>query len=487
MKTINNIIVLVIVTLSLVFASRTEEPVPGNPVCSTEFHFKASLGIDLPLRRQPYDITLTLGSSGQITLYQVNIAGGTIGGWSSTIPISSVIVKGGKVGAYVYTYVPATMEDASQLHTTVASKTSFGAISHIDICWEPIVIETKVDISWSPPAVSVVTLFSWNMLITQPEQCLRFNEDWEGEADVSPFVTVIRSESNQSCAISGQFTVSNPDTVNPAVIDHITVTLGANSMDFSCSGILFPYTLSNGEPIQCTYSKSFDICPQGSVSIVVATTGTSLVDGNAAVISQDNFVWSQEKVHECVKMGLDLASAVEICSPAPPEMIARKAPLDLLALETIVNYTVNIFITDDEVISSWIQVKFCPSLQSLFNCTMTVGFWENYITSAGGEDAQFMNTNITWGEVFSQDDSICYWALAKQAVPAYLNVMLLVHEVSSELMSILYAAMQMIYAYSLNPTALECTPEVMMIQGNLTALNEGKIIRSCYSLLPPWE
>jgi hypothetical protein len=180
--------------------------------------------------------------------------------WDSSLSIDAVIVKAGD-GANVYYYNPEASSDNSV--GTIGKK----AISHISFCYD---YELQVS---KTAATSFVREFSWDILKSvNPASWTLFKGD-TGESEYTVAVTK-KGYTDKNWQVSGAINISNNTPFN-AEINSVKDVMNNTVTTLDCA-VTYPYTLSSGQSLVCSYSINHDNGSNGVNYAYVETTGTVL-------------------------------------------------------------------------------------------------------------------------------------------------------------------------------------------------------------------
>jgi len=236
-------------------ASVDPDFVAGNPSCQ-------DLGYAFGFKVDPPDGgTYDIDGINTVTV----TTDGTYFDWSSTLGIDAVIAKGGpNANLYVYD-PPAEATSDTDLHSPINPNNNkpFG-LSHIEFCYD---YEVEVE---KTAETSFTRTFNWTIdKSVTPETWDLFTGD-SGTSEYT--VTVTKGDFTDSdWAVSGTITIDNNtplDATIDSVSDVVSPNIGAN---VDC-GVTFPYTLTSGDTLECTYDTPL---PDGSDRTNTATVTTS--------------------------------------------------------------------------------------------------------------------------------------------------------------------------------------------------------------------
>ena len=267
--------------------------VAGNPSCG-DAGYSFSLKVD-----PPSSGTYTFSDGvNEFTLVVHDGAAGPTLDWSSTLPLDVVIVKGGP-NANVYTYDPEAASDTG-LHAPMnPNNGQYYGLSHVEICYD-------YEVSVEKTAETTFTR-TWHWNISKSVD----HDAWQlfagGSASSEYTVGVVRSGFTDSdWAVSGAVTITNATPLT-AVIAGVTDQMeGLGEVALDC-GVTFPYELTSGATLQCTYAGSLPDGEERDNTASVATTGvvgggeahagvvfgapTTVVDGTIDVTDTNGSSW----------------------------------------------------------------------------------------------------------------------------------------------------------------------------------------------------
>jgi len=198
---------------------------------------------------------------------------GTYFGWTSTLGLDAVIVKGGP-NANVYTYVPEETSD-TLLHAPINPNNDQPyAISHIEVCYDYEVdatktAETTFTRTWEWSITKSVTPSSWAL--------------FTGDSGTSKYTVMVDKTgfTDSDWAVSGDITISNNTPFDATLTDVSDAISGFGVVAVDC-GVAFPYLLASGDELVCSYASAL---PDGATRVNTATVATDpggLVGGNTA-------------------------------------------------------------------------------------------------------------------------------------------------------------------------------------------------------------
>ncbi|MDT8400745.1 MAG: hypothetical protein RQ743_03540 [Bacteroidales bacterium] len=198
--------------------------------------------------------------------------------WTASpgLVIEQVIVKGGP-NANVYDYRGQELYSDTDLHSPVKQATysdseseCFYGISHIEF-----VYSYKLDISKTTEALYTRT-WTWDISKTvDPAQ----HDLFIGESGTSTYTVIVTKSDpvDSDWGVSGTITVVNNTPYDATITDISDVVGGLTTATLSCS---FPYTLTSGSTLECTYTADLDGGSNTSNTVTVTTSG--LVKGGSA-------------------------------------------------------------------------------------------------------------------------------------------------------------------------------------------------------------
>lgn len=288
---------------------------------------KAETGVNLPDNGETsFDMTFPIGPNGDaITFYGINIENGTVNSWSSTIPIDSIIMKGGSGGATIYTYDPEVVFDDDQMHTTMNLQ-KYGAISHITVCWD---YEIIVSIPLSIISATYDLYHNWSLSAPNlPQECISGGELCNPiSTDILPFINLSEIQFVRNVLISGTFVLINPDYMYNAEVVNIIATIGSFPLTIGSTCQQYPFVIpKNDGSVTCTFSGSLPTLPPPTDNIVIhviTRTGTPVQSGVGALSGQQ-IVWQISHEYDACfdliatydRIGAPIISTQHVCSPA---------------------------------------------------------------------------------------------------------------------------------------------------------------------------
>jgi len=193
--------------------------------------------------------------------------------WSSTLSMDAVIAKGGpNANAYIYDPPTESFGDgglASPINPNTGSP--FG-LSHIEFCFDYELTASKT------AETSFTRTFQWTIdKSVNPATWDLFT----GDSGTSEYTIVITKDegTDSDWAVSGIITIDNNTPFDATITDVTDVVSPAIAAAVECN-VSFPYTLTAGDTLVCTYSTAL---PDGINRTNTATVTTSgMVGGGSA-------------------------------------------------------------------------------------------------------------------------------------------------------------------------------------------------------------
>lgn len=257
--------------------------VSGNPTCE-ELGYQYEFKIDPP-NDGTYNLPNNIGS---ITL--TNTGQGQFN-WSSTFGIDAVIAKGGPV-ANVYYYNPeATGDNGLSTPINPNNNKPYG-LSHASFCYDvdPLNVSKTAKTDYT-------RTYSWDIEKTANTSSLGIINSGEIKTVNYSVGIKLTSYTDNDFKVSGTVTITNP-VLNPkAIITNIQDQLDVyGSVTLNCGDIVFPYMLSGGQSLVCTYEVQSD--GTDSLNTVTVTT-TGIISGGTAT-APVNWTEPTNLVDECI-------------------------------------------------------------------------------------------------------------------------------------------------------------------------------------------
>ena len=223
--------------------------------------------------------TVYIGSTGVVNFVFTEPAGagagqGTHMDWDSNIGIDTVVLKAGNgFHAYNYTSFPSEVYADGNLVTPLKDDGSHYEISHVSFC-----LDRDVEVSKTADT-SYTTTWDWDVeKSVSPAQLDLFDGQ---SGDVNWTIDVINNGSiDTDHAVDGTITIHNPWTEG-ASIDSVSDVLdssGAVSVD---CGVTFPYLLSGGGTLECSYSSAASVSDSLNTVSVEISAGSEVLGGSA--------------------------------------------------------------------------------------------------------------------------------------------------------------------------------------------------------------
>lgn len=198
---------------------------------------------------------------------------GPVFDWSSNAGIDAIFVKGGSNGN-LYQYDPPAEDTAdTSLHAPVnPQNTKYFGLSHISFCYD-----LELDIT-KDAAPTFTRTFDWAIdKSVTPDTWDLFTGD-SGTSEYAVSVTKT-GFTDSGWAVSGNIWIEN-NTPLEATITNVSDIVSPNIMASADCGVTFPYTLSAGADLHCTYNTAL---PDGSgrTNTVTVATGGAVGGGSA--------------------------------------------------------------------------------------------------------------------------------------------------------------------------------------------------------------
>ena len=223
--------------------------------------------------------TVYIGSTGVVNFVFTEPAGagagqGTHMDWDSNIGIDTVVLKAGNgFHAYNYTSFPSEVYADGNLVTPLKDDGSHYEISHVSFC-----LDRDVEVSKTADT-SYTTTWDWDVEKSVSPAQLDLFDGQSGDVDWT--IDVINNGSiDTDHAVDGTITIHNPWTEG-ASIDSVSDVLdssGAVSVD---CGVTFPYLLSGGGTLECSYSSAASVSDSLNTVSVEISAGSEVLGGSA--------------------------------------------------------------------------------------------------------------------------------------------------------------------------------------------------------------
>lgn len=381
-----------------------------NPTCLS-LGFPYELKIDNPTLGETTSDFVKIDYKYDGGIYQID--------WESARGIDLVIVKAGAVqsgaGAYFYSYSPEAFADTNL--TTPDNK----ALSHISFCYD---YEVEVSKTANP---TFTRTYSWTIdkVGNQTELKLAVGEPYT----VNYTVKVNASYTDSDWAVSGEIKIYNPDPTYPAVIASVSDLISGGIVPTVNCGVSFPYTLTIGSTLTCTYSTSLsDGSSRTNTATVTATisgtvkqgkdTYTFSNDASGSASKDFAFVTPTSEVDECITVSDDPYGILDddpydgldmVCYDDLPKTCSYSLKVSYAACGDYEFVNTASFKTNDTGTTgsdSW-TVK--VSVPCAGGCTLTQGYWKTHSKygpapyddtwALVGEDTPFFQSRLSWYQV----------------------------------------------------------------------------------------
>jgi len=399
--------------------------VAGNPECTGyDFGFK-------PQPEPPPSGTYTFPAPDGVNTVTIT-SDGTYFDWTSTLSIDAVIVKGGP-NANVYTYDPESLDDTG-LHSPINPNNNLPyAISHIEFCYD---YELDVSKTVTP---KFTRTYDWSI-----------NKSCDGPGSLTlstgqiydyPFswTASISGHTDSDWKVEGTITIEN-NTPFDFTISYVTdeITPGPTAVPVDC-GITYPYVLTSGSTLNCTYS-AFIIEGPGSYTNH-ATVTTSAPFAKDAVATVDfTFGNPTTEVDECITVSDDCNSTTEVCiddldvnDEYTSIYTCPVGPYNDCGDYTYTNTAG--FTTNDQGLTGSNSCDVLVDVPCDVGCTLTPGYWKTHsqqgpapyddnwaILGPNEENTVFFLSGQTYYEVlWTSPQGNAYYILAHAYIAAELN------------------------------------------------------------------
>ena len=247
-------------------------------------------------------------------------------------------------------------------------------------------------------------------------------------------VTVDSSYTDSDWAVSGDITITNPNSCD-ATIESVTDEIsGYGAVTVDC-GVAFPYSLTAGETLTCSYSASL---PDGSSRTNTATVATSGVVAGGAASADVVFGEPTTLVDECIDVSDSFAGFLgTVCLPDAQSTFTYSrwvGPYDVCGSYTVSNTAS--FVTSDTGATGLDGWDILVTVPCLGGCTLTPGYWKTHSEDGpapyddtwalltGGADTPFFTSGQTWYQaLWTPPAGNQYYILAPHYMAAKLNAL----------------------------------------------------------------
>jgi hypothetical protein len=251
-------------------------------------------------------------------------------------------------------------------------------------------------------------------------------------------VTVSAESIDSDHAVNGGISVHNPAPID-ATLNGVFDVVSPGIVGTVDCGVTFPYTLTAGGTLNCTYSADL---PDASDRTNTATAtlqntpgGTTDFSGSAAVNFDDA---EMNEVDECVSVSDDQHGALgTVCASESPhtfEYSHNIGPYTVCGTRTFVN--VATFTTNDTGTTGSSSHSINVNVPCGTGCTLTQGYWKTHSSFGpapyddtwallpNGANTTFFLSGRTWYQVFwTPPAGNAYYNLAHQYMAARLNIL----------------------------------------------------------------
>ncbi|GIG29023.1 hypothetical protein [Cellulomonas marina] len=252
--------------------------VQGNSTC------RALLGDAdaYEIKVEPTAAISDAASFGPVTITGVNSAK-TLLGFTSTVPLAAVFVKGGPVGGALYDYRPDGRSSDAGLGVTGYGDGRY-QISHVSFCWgEPPVVRDALTATKTAVA-SYDRDVTWSL--TKDAEPTLLEGAAGGSAGTATWgLGVVKTATESGFLVTGSITVRNPNAVPVAVT--VTDTLDDGTVaDVTCPAAAVPARTTVDGTLVCTYTAS-PTSRAAATNNAVVVSGTDGVPGATAQVGLD--------------------------------------------------------------------------------------------------------------------------------------------------------------------------------------------------------
>jgi hypothetical protein len=440
-KTIKNLFFLSLISILSIYGLNlrlgySAEELPGNPTCKDlNPAYPFELKIDPPASGTYY----LPDNSGSVT---VNITGPGTFDWSSTFGIDAVIAKGGpKANVYFYDDPESTGDTNLVTPTNPKNEKPYG-LSHISFCFDVDPLQVS-----KTATTSFTRTWSWNITKSANTTTLLLANGQLFPVNYS--ITVNATSTDSDWNVSGEITITNPSGNPTSTISSVNDVLSiSGSVSVNC-GVSFPYNLSGGQTLTCTYSQNLSGPIDQTNTVTVNTSG--LVPGGSASTSVVFSSTPTNEVDKCVTVNDTNPNGPNgwtVCSGDVPTTTTYtvnfgKNDLADVKLECGLNTYTNTstLTTNDTETSTTSSWTINATVECTNGCTLTQGYWKTHnnrfkggapadptwdLITPSAENSPFFSSGSTWFEIFwmppSKGNNV-YLQLAHQYMAAKLNIL----------------------------------------------------------------
>jgi hypothetical protein len=252
-------------------------------------------------------------------------------------------------------------------------------------------------------------------------------------------VTVSATSTDSNHAVSGNIQVNNPAPIAATLNSVSDVVSGAGAASVDC-GVTFPYSLSAGGTLNCTYSASLpnanDRTNTATATLQNTPSGTTDFTGTANVSFANASV---DQVDQCINVTDDKAGTLgTVCANESPRTFTYRltvGPYATCGTYTYVNTAT--FTTDDTGTTGNDDHTVNVNVPCAGGCTLTQGYWKTHSDRGPApyddawlnlgslqEDTPFFKTGQSWYTVFwTPPAGNAFYNLAHQYMAAKLNIL----------------------------------------------------------------
>lgn len=355
--------------------------------------------------------------------------------WTSNVPISAVISKGGD-GANVYYYDPPETSDDG-LHSPVNASGGPAAISHIDVCYIPDIIilygtqvaktaQTRFTRTWD---WTIEKTSSTSSLILSPGQ----------QYTVGYQVNLGATSTDSDWEVYGDITVTNTNT---GTGEHVMITAVTDNVPpaatVTCPETL-PYKLEPEQSLTCSYTAAMGGAGAGKNTATVSASRGDFDADFEAYADWDFAAASMTKVDDCVAATDDRYGTLgDVCQDALPKSFSYT--LNVGPYEACGEYThanTASFTTDDRGATGSSTWTIGVSVPCVVGCTLTPGYWKTHsahgpapeddawfnLGPAGADESFFLSGQSYYQVLWTAPGGNVYYILAHAWIAAKLNVL----------------------------------------------------------------
>lgn len=403
----------------------TTVPVPIAPTCE-------SIGLKSGALIQFSNAAPGVFTAGTFELTIVSTVQGSADqiSWRSVEPVSAVLIK--NVSTFNrYDYNPAATSGTGLTGTYNATTKKYRFPKEVEFCVpRDVVVELRVK---KTAVATWERTWEWDVdkEATTPESSYI---PMGGAADATINYRVeLTATPSDSYVVTGTIEVFNPGTAPVTVTGVQDILEGNISLQVTCEGISFPYSLAGGQGFTCTYDGELPNLDRRANKALANTSDPKLTGSNAVQIEMPTAPTNE--VDECVTftddMNPDQGAVFCAADIVLPKIIEYSKTANYPCGSYNVTNTATI-VTNDTGTQDSASATVAIDVKCGEGCSLTQGYWSTHSKYGPapyddtwaqiGEDSDFFDSGKTWYEAINEPPrGNAYYILASQYIAARLN------------------------------------------------------------------